>query len=539
MAERIVIDPVTRIEGHLKIEVEISNGVVTDAWSSGTLFRGIETILEGRKPDEAWLLAQRLCGVCTYIQGATSIRSVEDAMQLTIPDNGRIVRNLMAGSLFIHDHPVHFYHLSALDWIDIISALSANVGTTADLASQISPGAPAIDFTEVQATLQNFVDSGKLGPFAGGYWGHPAYTLSPEENLLFAAHYLYALRQQVKAGQLQAIFGGKNPHPQNLRVGGVTCQEELTTARIGEFRSLLNEMRDFIDQVYLPDVVHLAQAYPGWAQLGGFRNYMSYGEFPLSSSDPTELFLPCGVIMDKNLDAVEDVLLAQISEHVQHSWYQGSTARYPQEGETLPNFTGYDTANRYSWLKAPRYNGEPMEVGPLARVLISYGLGQNRIVPALDSFLGQTGLTIDDMHSTLGRSAARAIETQVVADAMVDWLDQLIPGATARVTAEMIASGTGIGLNEAPRGALGHWIRINNAKIEHYQMVVPSTWNLGPRCAAGYRGPVEEALIGTPVANPEQPVEILRIVHSYDPCLACAVHITDNDQESHYTVKVI
>jgi len=539
MPERIVIDPVTRIEGHLKIEVEIKKGVVTDAWSSGILFRGIETILQGRVPEEAWLITQRLCGVCTYIHGVTSVRSVEDALNVTVPENARIIRNLLTGGLYVHDHPVHFYHLSALDWVDIVSALSANPYATKDLADNLSPDAPYIDFEATQTSLQNFVESGKLGPFAGGYWGHCAYTFSPEENLLFAAHYLYALRQQVTAGRMHAIFGGKNPHIQSLRVGGVTCQNEINSTRIQEFRGLLKEMRDFIDTVYLPDVQYLAKAYHEWGDIGGFKNYLAFGEFQMSNTNPDDLFLPAGVIMNKNIDQVSDVMLAEISEHVRHSWYEGSTARYPQDGETIPDYTGYDTADRYSWLKAPRYNGAPMEVGPLARVLVAYGTGHEGISIAVDDFLANTGLGIEALHSTLGRSAARAIETKVIADAMDDWLDQLQPGGSARVTFSMLPSqASGIGLNEAPRGALGHWINIEDQKIGNYQMVVPSTWNLGPRCANNLRGPVEEALIGTPVADPAQPVEILRIVHSYDPCLACAVHVTDNDQQSHYTVKL-
>lgn len=539
MSNRITIDPVTRIEGHLKIEVEINNGIVTDAWSSGTLFRGVETILRGRKPDEAWLFTQRICGVCTYIHGVTSVRAVEDALGLAIPGNSRIVRNLLTGGLFLHDHPVHFYHLSALDWVDIVSALSADPIATASLAADLSPNAPAMDFTATQQSLQSFVDSGRLGPFAGGYWGHAAYTLSPEENLLFAAHYLYALRQQVKAGRLHALFGGKNPHVQCLKVGGVTCANEITSTRIGEFRALLTEMREFIDTVYLPDVRHLATAYPQWGAIGGFSNYLAFGEFQLSNSDPANLYFPCGVITDRDLSSVRNVEMIQISEHVQHSWYAGTTARYPQEGETIPNYTGYNTADRYSWLKAPRYNGQPMEVGPLARVLVGYGLGHSRMMTEVDDFLLKTGLGLDDMHSTLGRSAARAIETKIIADAMDGWLNELQPGNTTLVSATIPRKAYGIGLNEAPRGALGHWINIEDQLIGNYQMVVPSTWNLGPRCSSGVRGPVEQALIGTPVADAERPVEVLRIVHSFDPCLACAVHVTDNEQNSHYVVKAV
>lgn len=350
---------------------------------------------------------------------------------------------------------------------------------------------------------------------------------------------MHALRQQVKADRMHAIFGGKNPHVQSLRVGGVTCREEGNAGRISEFRTILDDMIRFIDTIYLPDVRHLSRVYPEWAKLGGFGNYLAFGEFQMSGTDPDALFFPCGVITDRDLGNVQDVLLAQISEHVRHSWYDGTTPRYPQEGETLPNYTGYDTADRYSWLKAPRYNGVPMEVGPQARILVGYGVGQSAIVSAVNSFLSETGLNMDDLHSTIGRSAARAIETKIIADEMVSWLSQLQPGWETRVNSAMAAQASGIGLNEAPRGALGHWINIEGGKIGNYQMVVPSTWNLGPRCASGARGPVEQALIGTPVEDPARPVEILRIVHSYDPCMACAVHVTDNDQQSHFAVQAV
>jgi len=471
---------------------------------------------------------------------------VENALNLSIPANARVIRNLLSGGQFVHDHPVHFYHLSALDWVDIVSALAADPAETQDLADLISPGAPTFDFEGTQASLQKFVTGGQLGIFAGGYWGHSAYKLSPEANLLFATHYLYALRQQVKAAKMHAIFGGKNPHIQSLKVGGVTCKDEITDARISEFQVLLAEMQDFIDTVYLPDVIHLAKSgsnsgsYSEWSSYGGFSNYLSYGEFQMSDTDPADLFLPGGVILDQVVvGGVQDVIFEQINEHVSSSWYAGTTARHPQIGETIPNYTGYNTADRYSWLKAPRYNGLPMEVGPLARVLIAYGRGQTEIVDQVNTFLTETGLGLEALHSTLGRTAARAIETKVVADKMSDWLNELQVGGDTTVDVDMPGQASGVGLKEAPRGALGHWINIEGQKIGNYQMVVPSTWNLGPRCASGYRGPVEEALIGTPVADPAQPIEILRIVHSYDPCIACAVHVMDNDQNRHYSVKVV
>ncbi|MCP3941629.1 MAG: nickel-dependent hydrogenase large subunit [Desulfobacteraceae bacterium] len=535
---KITIDPVTRIEGHLKIEVEITDGRVTNAWSSGTLFRGVETILQGREPEDAWLFTQRLCGVCTYVHGVSSVRCVEDAAGVSIPDNARIIRNLLMGGLYIHDHPVHFYHLHALDWVDIVSALSANPGAAKILADTISPSAPTIDFEEVQTKLRTFVNSGQLGPFAGGYWGHSAYQLTPEENLIYAAHYLYALREQVKAAKMHAIFGAKNPHLQSLRVGGVTCEKQVTSTRINEFKTYLNQLKDFIDHVYLPDVKYLASKYPEWASIGGFNNYLAFGEFQNGNS-PWDNYLPGGVILNGNLAEVNDVDLSKISEHVERSFYAGTSARHPASGETIPNYTGYDTKDRYSWLKAPRYNGEPMEVGPLARVLTAYAKGHTDMVKLVDELLTQLDLTMDNMHSTLGRVAARALETKLIADQMDNWLSQLNTGGSFIVSPDIPTTGAGAALNEAPRGALGHWINIDDRKIANYQMVVPSTWNLGPRCSAGKKGPVEEALMGTMVVNPEEPVEILRIIHSYDPCLACAVHIIDTNQDKTYTVQVI
>jgi [NiFe] hydrogenase large subunit len=537
-SSKIVIDPITRIEGHLKIEVQVTDGVVTDAWSSGTLFRGIETILKGRAPEDAWLFTQRLCGVCTYVHGETSVRAVENAARVTIPANARVVRNLLMGGLYLHDHPVHFYHLCALDWVDIVSALQADPARTAALAKQISPAATAVDFTAVQARLEKFAGSGQLGIFAGGYWGHSAYTLEPEENLLFAAHYLHALREQVDIARMHAIFGAKNPHLQSLRVGGVTCGREINAGRIALFRTLLGATREFIDTIYLPDVRYLATKYKDWGGRGGGRNYMSFGEFPLGTNEPADLFLERGIILDRNVSSVQNVDLSKISEHVARSWYSGTTARHPSSGETLPSYTAYNTDARYSWLKAPRYNGEPMEVGPLARMLVAYGRGNRFVVPAVDDFLGKTGLTVNDLHSTLGRIAARAIETQVTAAAMDGWLSQLAAGRSAYTRASVPATASGTGLNEAPRGALGHWISISGGRIGNYQMVVPSTWNLGPRCASGKRGPVEAALIGTPVKDPAKPVEVLRTVHSFDPCLACAVHVIDPQQDKVFTVRV-
>ena len=535
---RIVVDPITRIEGHLKIETEVADGKVTGAWSTGTLFRGIEAILKGRNPEDAWLFTQRLCGVCTYVHGASSVRSVEDAASVTIPENARIIRNLLMGAQYLHDHLVHFYHLHALDWVDIVSALSADCEQTKELADKLSPNAPSINFEAVQQRLQTFVNGGQLGPFANAYWGHEAYWFNAEENLLLAAHYLEALKMQAKTARLHAIFGGKNPHVQSLRVGGVTCSRDINGSRINEFRSLLRETRDFIDTVYIPDAKYLAQIYGAWGEIGGNSNFLACGEFPMTSQEPQSLFFPQGVILGRDLN-VQSLETEEILEHAQHSWYGNDAALHPSLGVTEPNYTGYDSDGRYSWLKAPRYNGEPMEVGPLARMLVAYGSGMPEAKAAIDGFLEDTGLKFPAMYSVLGRTAARALETQIIAHAMEGWLDELTIGGSAYLTTATPTSGTGMGLNEAPRGALGHWIKIQNGKIGNYQMVVPSTWNFGPRCAAGKPGPMEQALLGVPVLDMEKPLEILRTVHSLDPCIACAVHVIDPESDRAYEIRVL
>ena len=534
-ANRIVIDPVTRIEGHLRIEVEVANGTVTNAWSSGTLFRGLEIILKGRRPEDAWLFTQRLCGVCTYVHASTSVRCVEDALSLDIPDNARVVRNLMMGAQFLHDHIVHFYHLHALDWVDVVSALDADPALTAALTDTAAQSDKDY-FSDVKAQLQSLVNSGHLGPFAGGYWGHPAYALSPEENLLLVAHYLQALHQQVRTARMHAIFGGKNPHPQSLIVGGVTCRDDITPSRIAEFRAILDETKHFVDTVYLPDVARLAQKYGAkWATIGGSSNFLTFGEFPEGRSEPDSAFFPRGAIIGGQ--GVESVNLSEIAEHVNHSWYAGNSALSPSEGLTEPLFTSLSTNDRYSWLKAPRYQDQPMEVGPLARMLVALQSGKAEAGDAVQTFVDQTG--VSNLNSVLGRTAARALETKLIADRMYQWIGELNTAGSIRMRWSMPAQAMGVGLNEAPRGALGHWIDIQNGQIANYQMIVPSTWNFGPRCANQLPGPVESALIGTPVADPARPLEVLRTIHSFDPCIACAVHVIDTRSRRTVTVRDI
>ena len=542
-SNRVVIDPVSRIEGHLRIEVEVNDGRVTKAWSTATLFRGIETILTGRDPLDAPIITQRLCGVCTYVHNLASVRAIEDAAGVGITDNARIVRNLLLGAQFLHDHIVHFFHLHGLDWVDITSALNANVSATENLAQSISPDADPVDFAAAQSRLQSLVNSGKLGPFANGYWGHSAYHLSPEENLLVTAHYLEALKKQVVAAKMMAILGGKNPHPQSTVVGGVTCGGELSADRLNSFRAYLEETRHFVNSVYLPDLKVVAARYPAWAAVGKFSNFLACGEFPLGPNVPADLFMPRGLIFNGDVYNVQALDPVNISEHVAHSWYAGSADYHPEVGETVPAYTGMDLDSRYSWLKAPRHGGEAMEVGPLARVLVGYGLGQADFVEPVDQFLQDTGLSEADLLSTIGRTAARGIETAIIGDAMVGWLNELgsnlAAGDNQIFQDYSIGTSSGVGFLEAPRGALGHWIHIQNKSIDNYQMVVPTTWNLGPRCADGIPGPLEQALVGVPVAEPANPVEVIRAIHSFDPCIACGVHVIDTSEDKTYSVKVI
>lgn len=545
MAQRIVVDPITRIEGHLRIEVEVGEGKVKNAWSSSTLFRGLEIILQGRDPRDAWLFTQRACGVCTYVHGLASVRSVDNAVGAKIPDNARLIRNLLMGAQFLHDHMVHFYHLHALDWVDVVSSLKADPKKAAALADQVSPaGGNVNEFKAVKARVKKFVDSGQLGLFNNGYWGHPAYKLPPEVNLIAVKHYLDALRQQARTARMHAVFGAKNPHLQSLVVGGVTCVADLNADRIAEFKYLWKETMDFVNNVYIPDVVAVAGFYKDWGRIGGTTNFLAYGEFPQSDKEPESLFFPRGAIFKRKVANVHPVDMNLIEEHVKHSWYEGDKALPPAKGETKPKYEDLDVGKRYSWSKAPRYNGEPMEVGPLARVLIAYGKGHPPTKKAVDGLLKTLKVPQEALFSTLGRTAARALETKIIGEAMEGWMGQLVENLKKGDTQtyqpyEMPAQAMGMGLNDVPRGALGHWIEIKDQKIGNYQLVVPSTWNLGPRCAANKPGPLEEALVGTPVADPKRPVEILRTIHSFDPCIACGVHVIDPQTNEVYKFKVV
>ena len=548
MSKRIIVDPITRIEGHLKIEVEVSGGKVVNAWSSAQMFRGIEIILQGRDPRDAPLFVQRSCGVCTYTHYLSSMRAVEDAVGVTIPKNARIMRNLLHGAQFQQDHITHFYQLHALDFVDVVDSLKADPKKTAALSDNVSndPHGGTAYFKEVQQKIKTFVDSGQLGLFSNGYWGSPAYKLPPEANLMATAHYLEALRIQAKIVRMHAIFGAKNPHLQALAVGGMTSVKDLTPDRIAEFLYIWKQAQDFVRNVYIPDLVTIASFYKDWGAIGGTSNFLCWGDLPMSEKEPESLFLPRGVIMNRDLKGIKMANPDKVTEHIDRSWYEKGKALHPYDGVTKPVKADpkYDTNAQYSWSKAPRYEGEACEVGPLARVLVAYAYGKKDFKAVVDSTLKKLNIPVTALFSTLGRTAARGLETLVIGNAMEGWVMELVENLKKGDTATcakwtMPKSGKGCGLNDVARGSLGHWIEIEDKKIKNYQYVVPSTWNLGPRCEKGKLGPVEEALIGTPVADPKRPLEILRTVHSFDPCIACGVHVIDPDSNQVYKIKVV
>jgi hydrogenase large subunit len=592
----VVVDPVTRIEGHLRIEAETdSNNVITRASSAGTMLRGIEIILKDRDPRDAWAFTQRICGVCTSSHAITSVRAIEDALQYPIPVNAHIIRNLIDGAQFVHDHVVHFYHLHALDWVDVVSALSADPAVTAALQKCISPTRQVNNttayFTDVKLKLKNFVDSGQLGIFKNGYWGHPEYKLPPELNLLAFAHYLEALVWQRSVARLHAVFGGKNPHP-SFAVGGMPCAVSLDgtghqvagNTRIDQqgldlVKQIIQEMQTFVNQVYVPDTLAIAGYYKDWFTKGeGVGNFLTYGDFPLTAGllpdsdslvDPTKLFIPRGVILGKDLSVVHPLDMndpQQVQELVSSSWYDYSAGKdtplHPYAGETTPNYQGNfgptpPYANlrvdpSYSWVKSPRWKGKAMEVGPLAHVLMLYANRDPATIELVNSTLTNLKLPLGALYSTMGRTAARTLEAKLLADAMAGWFTQLqnnISGGHLRMhnaakfdPSTWPAQAQGAGFLEAPRGALGHWVVINNGKIANYQAVVPTTWNAGPRTFVGstpVSGPYEAALIGHHLFDPNKPLEILRTIHSFDPCMGCAVHLMDADGKELIQVKVL
>ncbi|MDR2172845.1 MAG: nickel-dependent hydrogenase large subunit [Burkholderiales bacterium] len=579
--QRIVVDPITRIEGHLRIEVNVdANNVIRNAVSTGTMWRGLEVILKGRDPRDAWAFVERICGVCTGSHALASVRAVEDALGIVIPKSANTIRNLMLATLYAQDHLVHFYHLHALDWVDVVSALKADPKRTSELQQSISTwrnSSPGY-FREVQSRLQKFVEGGQLGIFSNAYWGHSAYKLPPEANLMAVTHYLEALDFQTQIVKIHTIFGGKNPHPNWLvggvpspiNVGGAGAIGAVNEPQLNLIKDICNQTIEFIDKVYLPDLVAIASFYKDVNYGGGIssQNLMSFGEFPKvpGSYANSNLLMPAGAILNGDLSNIHEVDVKdpeQIQEFVDHSWYKyadESKGLHPFDGVTEPNYvmgnikgtpTNYkqlDETAKYTWVKAPRWRGHPMEVGPLARYVLAYAQGQPEIKDQVDGLLGKLGLPITALFSTLGRTAARGLEAQWAAYKMKHFYDELISnikvGDTATANTEKWEPSTwpkeckGAGVSEAPRGALSHFIKIKDTRIEAYQAVVPTTWNASPRDAKGQIGPYEAALMNTPMADPHQPLEILRTIHSFDPCLACATHVMTEEGEELVKVQV-
>ena len=580
---RIVVDPVTRIEGHMRCEVNIDDAnIIRNAVSSGTMWRGLEVILKGRDPRDAWAFVQRICGVCTGTHALTSVRAVEDALKIKIPENANSIRNLMQLSLQVQDHLVHFYHLHALDWVNPVNALKADPVATSALQQSISPHNPKSSpgyFRDTQNRLKKFVESGQLGPFKNGYWTNPAYLLPPEADLMAVTHYLEALDFQKDIMKIRTIFGGKDPHP-NWLVGGVPCainidgvgaNGAINMERLNLVSSLIDRTIDFIDQVYIPDLLAIAQFYKGWLYGGGIsgQSLLSYGDIPDNANDysAANLLMPRGAIINGDLSKVHEVDLTdpeQIKEFVPHSWYKypdESLGLHPWDGVTEPNYRigpktkgnrthieELDESAKYSWIKAPRWRGHAMEVGPLARYVIGYAQGNKEITEQINFVLKTLDVPVTALFSTLGRTAARGLEAQWAAGKMRYFMDKMIANikagdlATANVERwdpeTWPGSVKGVGFTEAPRGALGHWLKIENTKIANYQCVVPTTWNGSPRDEQGNIGAFEAALMNTRVERPEEPVEILRTLHSFDPCLACSTHIMSPEGTELTQVKV-
>jgi hydrogenase large subunit len=561
---RITVDPVTRIEGHLRIDCDVDGGKVTNAWSSGQMWRGIELILKDRDPRDAWVFAQRICGVCTTVHAIVSVRTVENALGLEIPLNAQYIRNMIIAAHAVHDHIVHFYQLSALDWVDIVSALSADPVKASQIAQSLSdwPRNSAQEFAAVQNRVKDFVATGQLGVFGSGYWGHPAMKLPPEINLLALVHYMQALEYQRKATLIVGVLGSKSPHIQNLAVGGVAnpinldSQSTLTLERLQKVRHNIDELTDFVNKVYLVDVAAIAALYPDWTTYGaGVTNYLSVPEFPLDTKG-MQFSLPGGHVKGgaggfHQISNFQDKYFEDgVKESSKHAWYSGSKPLHPYDGETEPKFTGFDEKGKYSWVKAPTFYDERVQVGPLANVLAMVTAGHEPTKKHLDRFMGIASavygspLPLTALHSTLGRHGARAVRCAVLQEELSSQWDLLMAnigkGDYTTFNRPVFPKGEirGFGIHEAPRGVLSHWTVIKNGKIVNYQAVVPSTWNAGPRDQNDKLGPYEASLMDNPVANPELPLELIRTVHSFDPCLACAIHLFEPDRLEPITVKV-
>ena len=566
MAKRITVDPITRIEGHLRIDVEVDNGHVTKAWSSGQMWRGIEKILVGRDAREAWFYTQRFCGVCTTVHAITSVRAVENALNLEVPVNAQLIRNIIQTAHAVQDHIVHFYHLSALDWVDVTSALKANPVTTAKLAESLSDWSlnGPHEMKAVQDRLKTFVGSGQLGPFASGFWGHPAMKLPPDVNLMAVAHYLQALDVQNFANKIVAILGGKTPHIQNVAVGGVSnsvshdAPSVLNIERLMLIKGFIDKLSHFVKSVYMTDVPAVGAFYLDWTKYGGgINNYLSVPDCPQDSKG-TVFDLPGGYIAGGDLKSLKPITTFNdayfrdgVAESSKHAWYTGDKALHPWVGETEPQYTDFQENGKYSWVKAPTFYDKRAEVGPLADVHIGVASGHKGYTKYLNQAIGTmkavgklSDVPLIALQSTIGRHAARAVRCAVMLDTLNDQWVKLVANVGKDQTtfnAPSFPKGEikGVGFHQAPRGTLSHWVVIEDGKIKNYQAVVPSTWNAGPRDANDQPGPYEAALLNNPVADPDKPLEVLRTVHSFDPCIACAIHMFDNEQREIVQVKAL
>lgn len=567
MSQRITIDPITRIEGHLRIDCEIENGKVTKAWSSGTMWRGMEEIVKGNDPRDAWMIVQRICGVCTTIHAIASVRAVENAIGAEVPVNAQHIRNLIVAAHSIHDHIVHFYQLSALDWVDITSALNADPKKCEAMLKGVSTWSlnSSEEFTKVQQKIRDLVASGQLGIFANGYWGHKAMKLSPEVNLIAVAHYLQALECQRDANRVVAILGGKSPHIQNLAVGGVAnpinldAPSVLNLERLMYVKMFIERLGEFIEQVYKVDAAIIAANYPEWLSLGeGAKHYLSVPELPTDAKGGNFL-LPGGYIENGDMANYRPItshqdewLIDGIAESCKHSWYKDDAILKPWEGKTEPNYTGWQDEGKYSWVKSPTFYGKVVEVGPLADLLVKLAAKHPDTVKhfnevnGLYKTLNGKALQTEQLHSTMGRIIGRAVRCCVLKDTLLQQWQALIDNIgtgdhVAFIKPEILEDKEyrGVGFEEAPRGMLSHWIVIKGGKIENYQAVVPSTWNSGPRNTNDEPGPYEQALIGTPIEDIEKPLEVVRTVHSFDPCMSCAVHVVDTRGGEVTKVKVL
>ena len=557
MNQRIVIDPITRIEGHLRIEAEVDeNNVIQKAWASSTLFRGFEIILKGRTPFDVGLLVQRVCGVCTFAHYLCGTRTVEHAIGAVVPLNTQYLRSMMLETLHMHDHLVHFYLMHGLDWIDVMSALEADPAQAAVVATKYSDEPIAAgegELRAIQAKIKSkFVDSGQLGPFANAYWGNSSYRFTPEQNLIGLAHYFKALEVQRILAEMMAIWGGKNPHPQSVVVGGITCiRDVINPARLQEWVQKRAIVVDFLERGYQADIIMAADAYGKEpAVLGGVNvhNFMTAEQVMIG---PNEHLFKSGIVRNGDLSTVEDIDPYKIEEDVTHSWYNAPHPQQPFDGTTIPEYTPFieretvygplptvDEAGKYSWVKSPRYDGEPVEVGPLAAITVNYARGVPEVVSAVDDFLARTGLPKEALFTTLGRTAARMLQTVVQGRNGIRTFNALLANIqTDTITyvppnLDINKEYKGYAMIEAPRGLLSHWLRIKDGLVENYQAVVPTTWNAGPRDGHGKVGPYEASLVGLKVEDPTKPLEILRVIHSFNPCMACSVHVMDYKGQS-------